>query len=170
MVYFIRFFKLPKVYEDANHVPCVSAVITIQNDLGDLFLGTAVEVEARLVVNPTDDADDASCCERQDQSWHAGDRSMSINIKTRKRRAALRLCVAAKPTDTIFTGIVPVIVPAGSTTFGWGSQTRRQAEALLERRFEMPGEQSGILKIWEQSGNSIACHIWFVYRYYSIDC
>ncbi|KAL9112402.1 MAG: hypothetical protein Q9227_003244 [Pyrenula ochraceoflavens] len=160
MVHYLRFFKPPKVYDSANGAPSITTVITIQNDLGDLFLGSTVDVEAVLLDTLSSvSLQEQTICEKQVKTWQAGDMSMTFTVRLRKRYSALRLHMRTNVGDEADT-IVPAVIPAWSATFGWGTETSPQAECFLERQFIWPGDLSTVLRVWEQTGNSIACHVW----------
>ncbi|PLN82999.1 UPF0665 family protein c [Aspergillus taichungensis] len=163
MVYYIRFLKTPRVQKQKTGALSVSALICITTDLGDAFLAEDVDL---LVSLNASNADQVLYQERV--KWTASKREVPIALgpfPPHLSKHALVLSVSAptdprKPrapfADTLLPGqqnAAPLVISGWSASFG-GSESP-VAEKLVERRFGPQG-----LRIWEETGNSIARHIW----------
>jgi hypothetical protein len=150
MVHHIRFLKAPRVVKVTSHSVSVNALITLTTDLGDTFLHSDMELMARLVVS--NDPHQSLCS--QSLSWHKGYRELSINqtAPLLPNASSLRLHVH-HPYETTW---LPRILDVWSAPFEPVAGSR--AEALVERQFSIP--HLPLLRIWEETGNSIARHIW----------
>lgn len=155
MVHYIRFLKTARVeYQSSNSVS-VKALITITTDLGDNFLLSDAKLISCLVT--ADRAGKVLC--KQQVHWHRGFRELSFGLAahTSQSTALLRLHVFHDKAS----GPFPSILSALSAPFKPVHQTR--AAALVERELSLPNLSS--LKIWEETGNSIAKHIWYRFAY-----
>ncbi|PKY02103.1 UPF0665 family protein c [Aspergillus campestris IBT 28561] len=163
MVYYIRFLKTPRVQKQKTGALSVSALICITTDLGDAFL--AEDVDLLISLNASN-ADQVLYQERV--KWTASKREVPIALgpfPPHLSKHTLVLSVTAptdprKPrapsADTLPPSqqhAAPLVIPGWSAPFG-GSESP-VAEKLVERRFGPQG-----LRIWEETGNSIARHIW----------
>lgn len=163
MVYYIRFLKTPRVQNHKAGSAIVSALVCITTDLGDAFLAQDVDLLVSLTVAKTEQV-----LYQEPLKWKAGkrelpislgpfpgnisQRTMVLNVATtdsRKTGAPTPGCLLGKPS-------IPLVLPGWSAPFG-GSESP-VAEKLVERRFG-PIEALD-LRIWEETGNSIARHIW----------
>ena len=164
MVYYIRFLKTPRVQKQKTGALSVSALICITTDLGDAFLAEDVDL---LVSLNASNADQVLYQERV--KWTASKREVPIALgpfppHLSKHTLVLSVCAPTDPrkprapsADTLLPGqqdVAPLVISGWSAPFG-GSESP-VAEKLVERRF---GPQ-GLLRIWEETGNSIARHIW----------
>jgi hypothetical protein len=151
MVHYIRFLKTPRVANRTAQAVLVTALVTITTDLGDTFLFSDANLVSSLVT--ADDPRNILC---QDQVlWHKGFRELSLGLAVAnpgQSAALLRLHVShAKASNSI-----PSIVDAWSAPFMTLGDS--PAAALVERRLPLP--RLPCLKIWEETDNSIARHMW----------
>lgn len=162
MPHYIRFLKPPRVEakNKANGGASVSALVTITTDLGDSFLAKNVELVATLCVE--NDAGKPNLF-RKKFPWTETSRDVKLGIETRvpvatgKGRARLNIRAALSiGTLDVIDGCD--IVSAWSPWFPW--REGGQAEKLVERQFSVGKSQAPALRIWEETGNSIARHIW----------
>ena len=155
MVYYIRFLK-PPVVSDLNKTSnLVTSLITITTDLGDASLWSRVDLTARLV-----DVDGAGkVVETTKCPWERGKRAVSIFFTYRKGRPEHHLRVHVTTEDTArccASFKLPEILDVWSAPFRPNDIGR--SASLVERRLRLCGGET--LRIWEETGNSIACHIW----------
>lgn len=158
MVFYLRFLKPPKLDTQKN---IVRALVTITTDLGDGFYTGNLVLHAIAV---------ASECESDWQSawhmvkWKSGMRSVWVEIGDMKSspRALLKLVINTQQTllgDNLQISQMPEVLSARSAPFGRGEGWEKiQAAGQVERRFTTEaGEERAI---YEETGESIARHIW----------
>ncbi|PLB54525.1 hypothetical protein P170DRAFT_347729 [Aspergillus steynii IBT 23096] len=163
MVYYLRFLKTPRLQNHKAGSTTVSALVCITTDLGDAFLAQDVDLLVSLSVAQTDQV-----LYQEPLQWKAGKRELPISLgpfPARISQQTMVLSVATPdsrkpgpPTPNRLLGKpgVPLVLSGWSAPFG-GSESP-VAEKLVERRFG-PVEALD-LRIWEETGNSIARHIW----------
>ncbi|KAE8349520.1 putative methyltransferase-domain-containing protein [Aspergillus coremiiformis] len=163
MVYYIRFLKTPKIQKLKGGSLSVSALICIATDLGDAFLAQDVDLLVTLTLK-----DSEKVLHQEPLSWKAGKRELPILLgpfHPQLSQHIIILSVSAadgrKPRSPSLDSLlgnpgVPLVISGWSAPFGGpGSLV---AEKLVERRF---GPKDCLnLRIWEETGNSIARHIW----------
>lgn len=156
MPFYIRFLKQPQVLKGNGNSSLITSLITITTDLGDSFLAEDVEITATVqfsrAVSPL----------KQTINWTAGSREYKITfgpIRGDLSRCSAQLSVRPTPVieaDCLEPTEAIRIISAWSPWFD--ASHGNSAEKLVLRRFK-----TGIgaeLKIWEETGNSIARHIW----------
>ena len=151
MVHYIRFLKTARVEYHTSKSVSVIALITITSDLGDTFLFPIANLTSRLVV-----ADQPGIVVSQEKvTWHGGSRELSLRLYAffGQNTPLVRLHVF----HTMANGSLPSILDAWSAPFELLLDSR--AAALVERRLSLPSLST--LMIWEETGNSIARHIWY---------
>ncbi|KAH8428646.1 protein N-lysine methyltransferase family protein [Aspergillus melleus] len=163
MVYYVRFLKTPRIQNHKAGSVLVSALVCITTDLGDAFLAQDVDLLVSLSVAQTDQV-----LYQEPLKWKAGKRELPISLgpfpgNLSQRTMVLTVAAAdsrksGPPTPNCLSGKpgVPLVLSGWSAPFG-GSDSS-VAEKLVERRFG-PIEVLD-LRIWEETGNSIARHIW----------
>lgn len=158
---YIRFLKTPRVVTEKRSLKKqICCLITISSDLGDSFLPYDVELVAEII-----SSDSEHVKVWQTIQWTAGMRSLPINFPVAKAYASseLRIRVGLEPRSTSdeynklsedgFRGIVS----AWSASFSPAVESK-EALKLVERRFAF--SKPGTLNIWEETGESIARHLW----------
>lgn len=177
MVYYIRFFKPPRfIQRKGRKTRSVTAVVTIQNDLGELFLQQATKLNVQLL--RVGESENEDVYREQVVDWLGqGAQSLNITLDSISEGNLYKVYVsehwanAAEAEDSYISRILPAWSAA--------SQYWEQApESLIERRFILPraperekdgqDESPSKVRIWEETGNSIACHIWSVGSDFSI--
>jgi hypothetical protein len=163
MVYYIRFLKTPRFQSQKAAPVTVTALICITTDLGDAFLAQDIDLQVTLSSNSSD-----RILYKDNLQWKAGKRELLLSLgpfSARLSQEAIVLGVTAiEPQRTsppgsdhlLDTSKLPLVISGWSAPFG-GSESL-VAEKLVERRFR-PKDQLD-LRIWEETGNSIARHIW----------
>ncbi|PGH14728.1 hypothetical protein AJ79_02894 [Helicocarpus griseus UAMH5409] len=160
MPHYIRFLKPPKVVAALKTGCFVETLITITTDLGDAFL--AEDAGLLSILQITDNNGLIIESFEETSSWTAGNRELKISFGPCQLAAAAhaaRLSVrdaSGGIVDRLEPSKAPSIVTAWSTSFGIAAGL--QAEKLVERCFKL--EIGPHLKAWEETGNSIARHIW----------
>ncbi|KAJ5632390.1 hypothetical protein N7490_008729 [Penicillium lividum] len=168
MVYYIRFLKPPKFHQEKKNAKLsrpqqkksvfITALICITTDLGDDFLAEDVDLVATWAQrSPRETIDQSSL------KWQAGARQLSItmgpySIDHVSQHEAVFQVRAQTMQDILGIDTTPLVISGCSAPFEWQSEP---AEKLIQREFSIAAGQSiPSLKIWEETGNSIARHIW----------
>lgn len=158
MVYYIRFLKPPKVQDGKNGLVTISTLISITTDLGDDFLAEDVSLKAQLLA-----FDPNKVLQEKDVSWQAGKRELLVSIGPvrlglTKQSIIFAIGEKGKIVDELgdYT-TTPLVISGRSAPFG--GPRGATAEKLVERRFTLQDDSQ--LRIWEETGNNIARHIWY---------
>lgn len=155
---YIRFLKTPRI---EGHD--ISALITITSDLGDSFCDEDLQLAASL--RSADDEGELYL--RRSLKWKAGSRSLPIAFNTKGSDIdwPVRVHVALRNagiTDQFekhhHGGDLPIAISAWSDVLD-ATEGVNEATRTVERRF-MP-LNNRTLKVWEETGESIARHIWY---------
>ncbi|KAI5308476.1 hypothetical protein KEM55_005597, partial [Ascosphaera atra] len=162
MPHYIRFLKPPQV-EVAKGQYQVNCLVTVTNDLGDEFLYEPIPLTATLLTKASGSGDFVAAASRE-FAWYAGCRQLKITfgpLKQTTRPSTIQVYVGKGPDSKAV--IQPLHVEEKpSVLAAWSCQvdTSRsvRAEQLVERRLEPA--LGPPLSIWEETGNSIARHIW----------
>ncbi|KAL2864227.1 protein N-lysine methyltransferase family protein [Aspergillus lucknowensis] len=160
MVYYIRFLKTPRLQKQKIGALTVSALICITTDLGDAFLAQDEDLLVTLRL-----ASDGKILCRGRLQWQGGKRELPISMRPLPVRLAEQpMILEVKPCDSQSAGPdslldqheIPLIISGWSAAFGGPHSP--VSEKLIERRFSI--NQTTRLSVWEETGNSIARHIW----------
>lgn len=168
MVYYIRFLKPPKFHQEKKNVKLsrpqqkksvfITALICITTDLGDDFLAEDVDLVATWAQrSPRETIDQTSL------KWQAGSRQLSISMgpysidHVSQHEAVFQIRTQTIPQDILEIDTTPLVISGCSAPFKWQSEP---AEKLIQRDFSIASKSGLSLKIWEETGNSIARHIW----------
>lgn len=161
MVFYVRFLKAPRLQKQKSGPLSVAALVSVTTDLGDAFLAQDVDLLATLQSEHSQQP-----LYQEPVKWTARKRELSILLGPFPEQLSRQTIVLGlhstdprrpKPRslDPLFeTGAVPLVISGWSAPFG-GPQ-HLAAEKLVERR--LGGKMD--LRIWEETGNSIARHIW----------
>ena len=153
---YIRFLKPPKVQAGT-----INALVTITSDLGESFLHKDVKLAASI--RASDRHGDIYL--RKALKWKAGMRSLPIMLEIEQCAIGwpARLYVNLHNTnlsdypEKYHGADLPEIISAWSDVLD-PTQGVIEASRSVERRFT--SSSHGILSIWEETGESIARHIW----------
>lgn len=156
---YVRFLKLPKTDRDSKSI---KALITVTSDLGEDFLAEDVSLTATIrSVDP-----DGDVYLRMGLEWTAGMRSLPVafGIGTNTLDWPVRLHVGPRDsscTDAFeeihqSTGL-PYLISAWSGSI-YPSTRKYEADRVVLRRFTQLNNRT--LCCWEETGESIARHIW----------
>ncbi|KAJ5142903.1 uncharacterized protein N7515_001690 [Penicillium bovifimosum] len=156
MVYYVRFLKTPKVQQQKGSF-AISALICITTDLGDSFLAEDVDLMVRA------SGKSSRIAFERPTKWQASNRELAITLGPLPPVLAqqpLVLTVQVQhPQDYIPPRgpTIPLVVAATSAPFG---PRPTPAEKLILRRIQYSSGDTRPMEIWEETGNSIARHIW----------
>jgi len=157
MVHYLRFLRTPQVADISKKTIQISAVAAVTTDLGDSFLSQDVTTIARIV----DATKHGEILCSSEISWRNGMRAAKINLQCNAKHAGRLVHLHLTTRDTISAYAsceVPAIVDVWSSRFT--IEAKAKAEPLVERRLQLQGKSQA--RIWEEAGDSIARHIWFV--------
>lgn len=156
MVYYVRFLKTPR-FQHQKKAVFISALICIATDLGDDFLAEDVDLVATWAQYPSQ-----KVLYRGPLKWEAGARQVPVMLgpfaphDAAQQMAILTIQSKNAQKDALGVDAIPLVMSGCSAPFG--PQTE-PAEKLILRELSVPnGVQP--LRIWEETGNSIARHIW----------
>lgn len=166
MPHYIRFLKPPGLARKHASRCSVSALITITTDLGDSFLAEDVELTATLfsLSSQSSSSSNQKQIARQNIRWSASLRQLPISfeaIALDSDNSVVQLAVGpANQTGAHAAAadkLTACVLSACSAPFG--GPHGPQADKLVLRRLETHRARLE-LRIWEETGNSIARHIW----------
>ena len=154
---YIRFLKPPRVERNT-----LKTLITITSDLGETFLPDDVTLAATL----RSDDPDGDIYLRKTLKWTGGMRSFPIvfDLAFTDLDWPIRVHVGTKgsPNSDHFekhhNAEPPSIISAWSGLIDVPKGIN-EAEKKVERRFTPLSNRT--LSIWEETGESIACHLWY---------
>ena len=155
MVHYIRLLKTPQVFQKAGRSLSINAVVTISTDLGDTFF----PADVALIVYLADANHPQEAFFEKPCYWRGGSRSLNITVVATFPPAlhSLRLHVTSEQSlSSLSLCTVPKILDVYSAAFSVDEGTR--APAIEERRLML--SERTYVQIWEETGNSIARHIW----------
>ena len=176
MVYYIRFLKVPSIAPQTDNVhSTVKTAVTITTDLGDSFCASGLQLLVHLESSRGPHLD-WKC----QSTWKPGMRAIIVEalVITENFSGPLRLCVYVQTVSPASgnivasikdppRGLIPAVVPCWSDTFD--ISRNRQAAKMVERRFMLDHDGACELHIWEETGESIARHIWYTRISTSLD-
>ena len=154
---YIRFLKPPRVERNT-----LKTLITITSDLGETFLPDDVTLAATL----RSDDPEGDIYLRKTLKWRGGMRSLPIvfDLAFADLDWPVRVHVGTKgsPNSDHFekhhNAEPPSIISAWSGLIDVPKGIN-EAEKKVERRFTPLSNRT--LSIWEETGESIACHLWY---------
>ncbi|KAG9196502.1 hypothetical protein G6011_01623 [Alternaria panax] len=158
---YVRFLKSPRVVTDkATLRKQVTCLVTITSDLGDSFLPYDIQLAAELLV--TADSRENVLIWSTVQ-WTAGMRSLPITFplpKSQPSLSHLRVRVGGEPKRTHDELAAISESDARGVVSAWSPPFTSDVDApkLVERRFKLLN--GPITTIWEETGESIARHLW----------
>ena len=159
MVHYIRFLKTPKIQNTSTHSGTIQSLITITNDLGDDFYQGDLTLEAEIF--PSGSENGAPFMRKQFM-WTSGMRTLWIVMERipLNVRWPVRLHICDPLTGTPLLKNFPDIFSAWSESFG--VVPNNEAGGRVERRLKLSSDNP--LSIFEDPGESIARHVWWVSR------
>lgn len=157
MVHYLRFLRTPQIANISRKTVEVSAVTAVTTDLGDSFFSQDVTIIARIV----DATKHGEILCSAEVSWKNGSRAGKIILQCNAKHTGRLVHLHLTTRDTISAHAsreIPPIVDVWSSQFTIKAQAK--AAPLVERRFQLPAKAQA--RIWEETGDSIARHIWSV--------
>lgn len=153
MVHYIRFLSTPQVSETKKKHLTISAVIAVTTDLGDALLAQDLPVIAQI-------SEGVVLLLDKEFLWQSHSRVLRIEIgcDSKIHGRLVRLHLTTRDTHNAFLDCeIPAVVNIISAPFR--IEKGSKSEETVERRFSLGGSP---LTSWEQTGDSIARHIWCV--------
>jgi hypothetical protein len=154
MVHYIRFLSPPQVLAAPKKALNVSVVLAVTTDLGDTYLSDDANLLVRVVESQTH-----ALVAEQTLVWKEYSRAVKGNILCNAKYAnrSIRVHVTTSQTQTsLAEKSIPQILDVWSTDFDLGDKVR--SEPLVAR--ELPLSNDSRLQVWEETGDSIARHVW----------
>ncbi|KAK0117612.1 hypothetical protein ONS95_011947 [Cadophora gregata] len=165
-MHYIRFLKAPRRKQDSRGFQSLSAVITITTDLGDAFLCSDLALLVEL--EDTRSGKRLDGCQPKDYTWRGVDGFKGLSVEIPIGKSALRaglevkMQIRAKDQQHMAEDFDHVLGHRpNQSDDGGGIVSLRgipNGNGIVERVFKYGGDQS--VHIWEESGESIARHIW----------
>ncbi|CAG8909349.1 unnamed protein product [Penicillium egyptiacum] len=99
--------------------------------------------------------------------WNASNRELAITLGPLPSKLVQQSMVLTvqvpRPSGHRITQYPPIPLVVAATSASFGPQST-PAEKLVQRRIQYGGCTPFPMKIWEETGNSIARHIWDIFR------
>lgn len=156
MVHYIRYLRTPQTQLGKKTVD-IAAVVAVTTDLGDAYYAENVDLVAEVVETNRP----YGVLHTQVLQWQATSRALkfTVNCPGKYTSRSARLHVTTKATISAFKlSAVPYILDVWSDTFVLSDKQR--AEPIVER--QLPLFNQSCVRMWEETGDSIARHIWCV--------
>lgn len=166
-MHYVRFLKSPRLEpaQKGNNVT-LTALVTVTTDLGESYLLADTQLKATVW---KDDREVAS----QTVHWTAGLRNLKLQIQLRrdvtKGPGGIVLEVGAPESNAneLTTNpselSEPAILSAWTAPITASPTGSGDSRKYVERRLQL--SPTSTLNIWEETGESIARHIWYRYPY-----
>ncbi|KAI9674272.1 MAG: hypothetical protein M1829_003819 [Trizodia sp. TS-e1964] len=166
-MYYIRFLKPPSLkFSSGGSGGFVKSLITVTSDLGDTFYPAELLLKASIQSN----CNDRKPYVLSNFRWKAGMRCLEIILDIRNAKpswpARIHVGPGGPATSMNYAALdklnpldnsnLPRVISAWSGFLDPPDEI--EAAKLVERRF--PSSTGRVLSIWEETGESIACHIW----------
>lgn len=155
MVHYIRYLRTPQVDDVNKRGIEVSAVVAVTTDLGDTFFARNISLLARVV----DVTKSGEILASNEVAWHDSSRAVKIRIilPLKLMNRLVTVHVTTKDSlNAVSQSAVPSILDVWSASLSLRSEGR--AKRVVERRLQLPGKC--LVRQWEETGDSIARHIW----------
>lgn len=157
-MHYIRFLKTPKCNTEHGAL-VVTALITIASDLGESFFPDDVSISARVICG----GGEKTCGSEELFKWTGAMRSLKIQLRiSQKLKSAFVLKLTAVDVNEKIEGqggdimLLPIVLDAWSGLVDPRGMV--ETEKMVERRFGFI--HGGELRIWEETGESLARHLW----------
>lgn len=157
MVHYLRFLRTPQAADASKKSIDISAAAAVTTDLGDSFFSQDLTIIARLV----DATKSGEILCSSEVLWKTGSRAAKVALSCNAKLAGRLVQLHLTTRDTISAHAsceVPAVIDVWSSPFTIKSKAK--AQPLVERRIQLQGKSQA--RIWEETGDSIARHIWFV--------
>ncbi len=157
MVHYIRFLRTPRC-EPGKKAVEISAVVAVQTDLGDALLNQ----DTLLMVSVVEANTPHAPLHSEPLQWQATSRALKFTVQCPGKYISrpVRLHVTTKETQAASKQLeVPKVVDVWSSEFRLSNT--ESSEPVVERRLQLVNRT--IVRMWEETGESIARHIWYLY-------
>ncbi|KAJ4509631.1 hypothetical protein HRR83_007054 [Exophiala dermatitidis] len=154
MVHYIRFLRTPQTQAGKKTVD-IAAVVAVTTDLGDAYYSQDVD----LAVEVVEANRPHGILHSEVVHWQASSRALRFTVNCPGKYASrpARLHVTTHETTAASTSsAVPRILDVWSDAFVLADKQR--AEPIVERQLLLPNKR--LLRMWEETGDSIARHVW----------
>ncbi|OAL23169.1 hypothetical protein AYO20_11037 [Fonsecaea nubica] len=154
MVQYIRFLRTPQSDVGKKAID-ISAVVAVTTDLGDAFFSEDVELLADVVEANSPHG----VLYSQTIKWQASTRALkfAVHCPGKYLSRPVRLHVTTKETETASQALeIPKILDVWSCVFLLSDKQR--TDPIVERRIALSNRS--VVRMWEETGDSIARHIW----------
>ncbi|KPI45899.1 uncharacterized protein AB675_662 [Cyphellophora attinorum] len=154
MVHYIRFLSTPQVAVTSRKSIAISAPLAVTTDLGDTYLHQDVSLLVRLI-----DVKAAAVIAEQRVLCKGSSRALKTSLECNGKYLGRAVCVHVTTLETqrsIQAREIPQILDVWSHDFTLTDKER--SEPLVVRKVS-PGTGQ-VLCIWEETGDSIARHVW----------
>jgi hypothetical protein len=154
MVHYIRFLRPPQCAIVKKSID-VSAVVAVQTDLGDALLNDEITIVAEI----TNAKRPYNVLFAQNLQWQATSRALKFTLQCPAKYISrdVRLHMTTVQTQAALKATeIPKVIDIWSSDLLLVDQQR--AEPLVERQLIM--HNKAISHSWEETGESIARHIW----------
>ena len=154
MVHYIRFLSTPQVAVTQKRIVTISAPVAVTTDLGDSYLMQDAELLVRVI-----DVKTTSLVLEQKARWQGGARALKTAVQYNGKYVGRLVCMHITTTETqrsIEAKNIPKIMDVWSHEFILNDKTRSEPKVSREIHTNFGGK----LCIWEETGDSIARHVW----------
>ena len=158
MVHYIRFLKTPRIAQGKQL--SLSTLFTITTDLGETFLSVEVVVNISVLAAASD-----KIITQKSITWHQWDREVSVafdKLDSSLRGQSVRIRVGVVDSLPEDGGNISDQIGLSRILEAWSAPLivlpHSISAPLVQRKFQLNSNQR--LEIWEETGNSIALHIW----------
>ncbi|KAH0829666.1 hypothetical protein FOPE_10523 [Fonsecaea pedrosoi] len=154
MVQYIRFLRTPQSDVGKKTID-VSAVVAVTTDLGDAFFSEDVKLLADVVEANSPHG----VLYSQTIKWQASSRALkfAVHCPGKYLSRPVRLHVTTTETETASQALeIPKILDVWSCVFLLSDKQR--TDPIVERRIALSNRS--VVRMWEETGDSIARHIW----------
>ncbi|KAL6243842.1 hypothetical protein RBB50_009276 [Rhinocladiella similis] len=154
MVHYIRFLRTPQTEVGKKSVD-ISAVVAVTTDLGD----SLYPLDADLIVEVVETNRPHGVLQTQTIKWQATSRALkfAVSCPGKFMSRSARLHVTTKETTSTIESLgIPEILDVWSPAFTMID--RQRTEPVVERQLLLPNKSR--VCMWEETGDSIARHIW----------
>jgi hypothetical protein len=170
---YIRFLKPPRI--ETKKFRKLSCLITITSDLGDSFLPYDLPLTAELCSFESGPHGKRVVFAQAEVDWTAGMRDLAIALPLDKTNvtwpARVRIGIRGAPAideyEALCAGGTCGVLSAWSAHLD-ASEGINEAARFVQRQIRpvASGDHGYVIRMWEETGESIACHLWYILQIY----
>lgn len=172
-MHYIRFLKVPRINTTASP-PTLTALLTIDTDLSDALFAPTAELTAHILAAPSAPAATKETLAKQALTWPAGARTLALTVPLRPALLKQKFVVhVSSSTDSELVNVgpqrepisavddaslirMPVLVAVTSSPIHHAAGVFASSHRVA-RTIEL---RAGDIRIWEDTGESMARHVW----------